>query len=180
MLIGLPAQLLIMTGMIDGEFDAKEREEANKRLARAAVADPDPLYRELAAGMVQSGTTLESDVARARPERCRRILQDNPSPEEYQHFLMSVWADCLAVAAASTRGRRPLRQEAGPGERRGEGLPGRLGQLLWAVRSVLTPSRPVGGPSSMARTPASAVGEAPSTISGPRPGSPSVQKCLSP
>jgi hypothetical protein len=105
-LIGLPAQLLMMVGMVDGEFDAKEREEANKRLTRAAAADPDPLYRELASAMFRSGTSLESDMARANPARCREILQDNLSREEYQRFLMSVFVDALAVAKASTKARR--------------------------------------------------------------------------
>jgi hypothetical protein len=105
-LIGLPAQLLMMVGMVDGEFDAKEREEANKRLTRAAAADPDPLYRDLASAMFRSGTSLESDMARANPARSREILQDNLSREEYQRFLMSVFVDALAVAKASTKARR--------------------------------------------------------------------------
>jgi len=110
-LIGLPAQLLMMVGMVDGEFDAKEREEANKRLVRAAADDPDPLYRELAAAMFRSGTSMESDLARANPTRCRQILQDNLSREEYQRFLMSVFVDGLAVASASAgkRSRNPFR-----------------------------------------------------------------------
>ncbi len=106
MLIGLPAQLLMMVGMVDGEFDAKERAEANQRLLRAAAGDPDPLYRELASAMFHSGTGLESDAARADPARCRQILQDNLSGEEYQRFLMSVFVDGLAVARASGKTRR--------------------------------------------------------------------------
>lgn len=105
-LMGLPAQLLMMVGMVDGEFDEKERAEANQRLLRAASADPDPLYRELASAMFRSGTTLESDMARANPTRCRQILQDNLSREEYQRFLMSVFVDGLAVASVSGKGRR--------------------------------------------------------------------------
>lgn len=105
-LMGLPAQLLMMVGMIDGDFDEKERAEANRRLVLAARADPDPLYRELASAMFRSGTSLDSDVARAEPTRCRQILQDNLSREEYQHFLMSVFVDGLAVAKASTKARR--------------------------------------------------------------------------
>jgi len=64
-LMGLPAQLLKMVGMVDGWFDAMEREEANKRLTRTAASDPDPLYRELASAMFRSGTSMESDMARA-------------------------------------------------------------------------------------------------------------------
>ena len=114
-LMGLPAQLLMLTGLADGEFDPAEREEANQRLQRAAQADPDPLYRELAAAMFASGTSLMSDVARADPERCRQLLRDNLTTEEYQHFFVSVLADGLAVAKASgARRRKPFGPKPDP------------------------------------------------------------------
>ena len=106
MLIGIPPQLLMMVGMADGKFDPREREKANRCLTRAAIADPDPLYRELAASMYRLDTSLEADMARADPPRCRQILQDNLSQEEYQGFLRSVLADAISVAGASRKGRR--------------------------------------------------------------------------
>lgn len=114
-LLGMPAQLIVGTAMVDHEgMDSKEMVEAAARLAKAATEDPDPLYRELARDFASSKRDATTDMSRAQPERCKQILQDKLTEEEYQRFLISVWVDGIAVARSSGGKKRTFRKDIDP------------------------------------------------------------------
>lgn len=114
-LLGMPAQLVVGVGMADAEgLDKAEMLEAAERMGTAAVRDPDPLYKEISRDLANSPDPLHRDMLEADSKRCRQILQDKLTADEYQHFLKSVWLDGIAVAKASGGKKRLLREDIPP------------------------------------------------------------------
>ncbi|MBM3696008.1 MAG: hypothetical protein FJW79_08775 [Actinobacteria bacterium] len=104
LVMAVPFLFFGMTAGADGNIDAAEAAELQRRMQGGALGYKDPLHREVAAQFFSTPVTIDQLLKRANtagPEKVRSVLQKALTPDEYQNYLGSVFIDAMGVARAS-------------------------------------------------------------------------------
>lgn len=114
----VPWDAFILVALADKKVEDAEIAAFTETLDKA-VTLTDPLHREIALEWAQSGgqavgeelqfeMTESAAAMRTRFDRTKAVLKDKLTRDEYQGFVLSVTINGLAVAAASTGGKKKM------------------------------------------------------------------------
>lgn len=101
----VPFQAFMLIAKADGAVDEAELNEFVHRISTGALGYKDPLHREVAQFVLQSGASAILDgIQKALaidPGKIRDMLADKLTPSEYQSYMGSILLDAMAYAKAS-------------------------------------------------------------------------------